>query len=70
MLDKNAVLNSQDVGCNPFDRQPEAGEAAMHDNVIALRDNQAMLVAQSWRDLFNEIEVAFAAGSIWALCWM
>jgi hypothetical protein len=62
MLGELAVFDADDVGGDPGGGPPIAGEPAMRDHVVALGDDELVLVFQRvWRRA-DQVEQAVAAG--------
>src|ERR1700730_143643 len=57
-----AVLETDDIGGNPDRGTAVAGEAPMRDDVVALRHNQLVLVAERLGRRPDEVEQALSAG--------
>jgi hypothetical protein len=67
VLGQLAVLEADDVGSDPGRRPAISGKAAMRDDVIILRENELVLIAQRRRQRADEVEQPSRPGSIWAL---
>jgi hypothetical protein len=67
MLGKKSIFDSDDVGCYERGRAAHTGEASVDDDVIALREDQAMLITEAiWKTAYK-LEQPFATR---ALCWI
>src|SRR5262249_38827382 len=62
VLDEDSVLNPQDVGGDPVRRGRESREAAMDDDEMALRHDEAGLVPQRRWEAPHEVAEAVSAG--------
>src|SRR5580700_8220069 len=56
MLNQNAVLDAQDVGCNPIHREAECAESPVHNYNIALGNDESGFVLQGRRCVLYQIE--------------
>jgi hypothetical protein len=68
MLGQDAVLDPHHVGGHPCGRSSGARQATVDDDVVALCQNEVVLIAQAVGKAADKPEQAF--GWIWALCWM
>ena len=62
MLGEAAVLYAEDIGGDERRRLAAARESSMNDDVIALRHDQAVLVAKDRRQRADEVEQPVPAG--------
>ena len=62
MLGQPAVLDADDVGSDPGSGSAMAGEAAVCDHVVALGDDQLVLVFQRDGQRADQVEQSIAAG--------
>src|ERR1700761_500679 len=60
VLGELAVFDAQHVGGDPCGRSAVAGEAAVHDHVVAFGQDQAVLVAQAVGNGADQVEQAIA----------
>src|SRR6516225_9963375 len=56
MLGELAILDAQDVGCDPGSRPATAGKAPMRDHIIALGDDELVFVSQRVGQGADEVE--------------
>ena len=63
MLDKDPILDPEDVRRDPVHGRPESGEATMHHDEVAVSYDHARFVFQRRRHALDEVEEALAAGS-------
>src|ERR1700758_1518339 len=61
MLDKDSVLNAENICCNPVDGQAEVRESSVGDYKVSVGYDRSWLVLEGWRKALDEIEQAFAA---------
>ena len=60
MLGKKSIFDSDDVGCDERGRAAHTGKASVDDDVIALREDQAMLITEAiWKTAYK-LEQPFA----------
>ena len=62
MLGELAVGDADDVGHHPVDRLAVIREPAVQNDVVAVGDDELMLVAQFCGQALDEVEQAGAAG--------
>ena len=62
MLDKDSVLNADNVCGNPIDRSTETAKSSVHDHDVSLSQERSRFVLQRWRKALDEIEQAVAPG--------
>jgi hypothetical protein len=70
MLGQHTVLDPHHVGSHPCRGCSVTRKAAVDDDVVALRQNEAVLVAQLPERLRTSPSSPSRPGSMWALCWM
>ncbi len=63
MLDKDAILDPEDVRRDPVHRCPKPRKPPMNDDEIAISYDHPRFVFQRWRQALDEVEKALAAGS-------
>jgi hypothetical protein len=63
MLDKDPILNPENVRRDPVRGRPESRKTAMDDDEVTVRHDEAGLVLQRQREVLDEVKQAFAAGS-------
>ena len=61
MLDKDSVLNAQNICGNPIHSSTEPAKSAVHDYEVSLCHDCSRLVLQCWWDALDEIEQTLAA---------
>ena len=59
MLDKDSVLNAQNICCNPVHGQAEVRKSTVDDYKISFGYDRSWLVLERWRKALDEIEQAF-----------
>jgi hypothetical protein len=59
MLDKDSVLNTNNIHSNAIHRSTEAAESPVHDYEVSLSPDQSWLVLECSRKALDEIEQAF-----------
>ena len=62
VLDKNSVLQANDVRCDPVHRKANIGEPAMKDDVVAFCKNHSGFILERLRRGFNEVEEPVSSG--------
>ena len=70
MLGPDAVLDPHHVGGHPSRGSSGTRKAAVDDDVVALRQNEAVLVAQADGKAADKPNSPSRPGSMWALCWV
>src|SRR5260370_36290682 len=63
MLDKDTILDPEDIRCDPVHGCPEARKPPMNDDEVAIRLDNPGLIFQRRRHGLDEVEEALAAGS-------
>src|SRR6266849_4874480 len=61
MLDKDSVLNAQNICGNRIHRSAETAKSSVHDDEVSLSHDRSRLIPQGWRRAPDEIEKAIAA---------
>src|ERR1700724_2609962 len=61
MLDKDSVLNAQNICGNPIHRGTETAKPPVHDHQVSLSHDHSRLVLQRWRHALDEIEQSLTA---------
>ena len=56
VLDENAILQADDVRCDPIHRQSDIGEPAVNDDVVTFCKNHPGLILQRRRRGLDEVE--------------
>src|SRR5713101_6302339 len=56
MLDKDPVLNAQNICGNPIHRSTETAKSPVHDREVSLSHDRSRFVLQRWGDALDEIE--------------
>jgi hypothetical protein len=69
MLSELAVFEADDVGSDPGRLPSAPGETTVRDDVIALGENDLVLIAQRVGQR-AKLNSPSRPGSIWALCWI
>jgi len=59
MLDKDSVLDANNVRCNPVHRGAEAAESPVHNHEVSLCQDRSRLILERWRKTLDEIEQPF-----------
>ena len=62
MLDKDSILNPQNICGNPIHRTTEVAESAVNNHELTVGDNRSRFVAKRGWKALNEIEEPFSAG--------
>src|SRR6266481_6250340 len=61
MLNKDSVLNAQNIYCNPIYRSTETAKSPVHDHAVSLCYDRSGFILQRWWDALDEIEQALTA---------
>jgi hypothetical protein len=56
VLNKNAVLDAENVCCNPVHGQAEMRKSAVHYYEVSIRDDRSRLILERLRKALDEIE--------------
>jgi hypothetical protein len=56
VFDENAILQANDVRCDPVHRQSDVLEPAMNDDVVVFRKNHPGLILERRRRGLDEVE--------------
>ena len=59
MLDKDSVLNADNICGNPIHRSTETAKSPVHDHEVSLGHDRSRLILERWRKALDEIEQAF-----------
>ena len=70
MLGEDAVLDPHNVCGHPCRGLSGTRKAPVDDDVVALCQNEAVLVAQAVGKAADKPEQPSRPGSMWALCWV
>lgn len=62
MFDQNAILDPENVGCNPICGRTESAEPAMDHHPFAFRQDQTRLVPERHWNGFDQVEESFSSG--------
>jgi len=64
VLDRDAVLDAENVRGNPIYWSTEAAKSAMHHHEVSLGHDCSGFVLQRWRDILAQIEQTLTTGAI------
>src|SRR6266699_2627669 len=62
MLDKDSVLNAQNICGNPIHGSTETAKAPVDDHEVSLSHDHSRFVFQRWWDALDKVEEPVAAG--------
>src|SRR5258708_39852071 len=60
MLDHNAILDANDIRCNPVHRLAEPRKSPMHDYEISFSHDRSRFIFERWRNALDKIEETVA----------
>jgi len=70
MLCETSTFHSQNIGGNPCPRATVTTESTMQHDIVALGQDECVLIAQRIRQAADKVEQAVSPRLYVALCWI